>query len=94
MIPGSITVQEGDVVTPGQLLGRLGNPNNSGQPHLHFHVMDGPQPLGPRGLPFQIANWLRVPYQIICGCNANCDPTEGPPIFSPGRPSGSASKPS
>jgi murein DD-endopeptidase MepM/ murein hydrolase activator NlpD len=86
MIPGSITVQEGDVVAPGQVLGRLGNSGNSGQPHLHFHVMDGPQPLGPRGVPFQIANWLRVPYQIICGSNTNCDPTEGPTNLQPGTP--------
>jgi len=86
MIPGSILVQKGDVVAPGQLLGRLGNSGNSTQPHLHFHVMDGPQPLGPRGVPFQIARWLRVPYQIICGSNTNCDPTEDPTNLQPGTP--------
>jgi murein DD-endopeptidase MepM/ murein hydrolase activator NlpD len=86
MVPGSILVQQGDVVTPGQLLGRLGNSGNSTQPHLHFHVMDGPKPLGPRGVPFQIASWLRVPYQIICGSNTNCDPTEGPTNLQPGTP--------
>jgi Peptidase family M23 len=85
MIPGSIPVHRGDIVVPGEVLGRLGNSGNSGQPHLHFHVMDGPDPLGPRGVPFQVANWLRVPYQIICASTTNCDPTEGPTNLRPGR---------
>jgi Peptidase family M23 len=46
LVPGSITVQEGDHVGRGQVLGRLGNSGNSGAPHLHFHVMDAPTPLG------------------------------------------------
>ena len=84
MIPGSILVQKGAVVAPGQLLGRLGNSGNSTQPHLHFDVMDGPQSLGPRGVPFQVTSWLRVPYQIICRSNTNGDPTEGPTNLQPG----------
>ncbi len=44
--PGSITVEEGDHVRRGQPLGRLGNSGYSGLPHLHFHVMDAPSPLG------------------------------------------------
>ena len=42
MQPGSVTVQPGDQVQTGQVLGRVGNSGNSSEPHLHFHVMDGP----------------------------------------------------
>jgi murein DD-endopeptidase MepM/ murein hydrolase activator NlpD len=42
----SITVQEGDHVRRGQVLARLGNSGNTTAPHLHFHVMDAPLPLG------------------------------------------------
>jgi Peptidase family M23 len=46
LLPGSITVEEGEQVGRGQVLGRLGNSGNTNAPHLHFHVMDGPTPLG------------------------------------------------
>src|SRR3954453_15429790 len=42
--PGSLTVQVGNRVRAGQVLGRLGNSGNSDFPHLHFHVMNGPSP--------------------------------------------------
>ena len=44
--PGSIAVEEGEHVRRGQRLGRLGNSGNTTAPHLHFHVMDAPLPLG------------------------------------------------
>jgi murein DD-endopeptidase MepM/ murein hydrolase activator NlpD len=44
--PNSITVKEGDNVRRGQVLARLGNSGNTTAPHLHFHVMDAPLPLG------------------------------------------------
>jgi hypothetical protein len=44
--PGSIKVKEGDRVRSGQVLARLGNSGNTTAPHLHFHVMDAPLPLG------------------------------------------------
>jgi hypothetical protein len=46
LVPGSITVKEGDHVGRGQQIGRLGNSGNTDAPHLHFHVMDAPSPLG------------------------------------------------
>jgi hypothetical protein len=52
MIPGSIVVEEGEVVRTGQLLGQLGNSGNSDGPHLHFHVMTNPSPLETVGVPF------------------------------------------
>jgi hypothetical protein len=52
--PGSVRVQVGDRVQPGDVLGRVGNSGNSLAPHLHFHVMDGPSPLAAQGLPYLI----------------------------------------
>lgn len=46
-------MEEGDRVTRGQEFARLGNSGNSFAPHLHFHVMDTPLPLGAdRNLPY------------------------------------------
>lgn len=44
--PGSIKVEEGANVRRGQVLARFGNSGNTTAPHLHFHVMDAPLPLG------------------------------------------------
>jgi murein DD-endopeptidase MepM/ murein hydrolase activator NlpD len=52
LIPGSPTVKVGDRVRRGQVLGKLGNSGNSDAPHLHFHIGDGPTPLGSEGIPF------------------------------------------
>jgi murein DD-endopeptidase MepM/ murein hydrolase activator NlpD len=52
--PGSVAVQTGDRVAAGQRLGDLGNTGNSSAPHLHFHVMTGPSPLGSDGIPYEI----------------------------------------
>lgn len=35
---GSVSVIAGDVVSVGDLLGRVGNSGNSGEPHLHIHA--------------------------------------------------------
>ncbi|MCF6386592.1 M23 family metallopeptidase [Mycobacterium sp. MBM] len=51
---GSVAVQPGDRLTTGQVVGDLGNSGNSDAPHLHFHVMNGPDPLKSDGLPFVI----------------------------------------
>lgn len=57
MIPGSITVKEGDFVKRGQHIGDLGNSGNTDAPHLHFHVMDSPAPLNSNGLPYVFDSW-------------------------------------
>ncbi|MFD6171816.1 hypothetical protein ACFWH0_22935 [Streptomyces coeruleorubidus] len=36
----------------GQVLARCGNSGNSSEPHLHFQLMDGPDPDAARGIPF------------------------------------------
>jgi len=52
MQPGSVTVEVGDRVRPGQRLGRVGNTGSSTAPHLHFHVTDGPSAMASNGVPW------------------------------------------
>jgi len=51
LIPGSITVKEGDFVTKGQVIAKLGNTGNTSAPHLHLHIMETASSLGSNGLP-------------------------------------------
>jgi Peptidase family M23 len=44
--PDSIEVEEGERVTRGQQLARVGNSGNTTAPHLHFHMMDAPLEFG------------------------------------------------
>ena len=55
--PGSVTVKAGDRVTSGQLLGLLGNTGNSSGPHLHFGLIDDPDPLIGESLPMAFDDW-------------------------------------
>jgi murein DD-endopeptidase MepM/ murein hydrolase activator NlpD len=71
--PGSLRVQPGDEVTRGQVLGLVGNSGNSTEPHLHFHVMDGPSPLGSNGLPYVFDHFLLQ-------ATIDVDPVAGPVI--------------
>jgi murein DD-endopeptidase MepM/ murein hydrolase activator NlpD len=62
--PGSIRVRAGEQVARGQLLGQVGSSGNSTEPHLHFQVCDGPDPLLCAGIPVQfepVANPLGDP---------------------------------
>jgi murein DD-endopeptidase MepM/ murein hydrolase activator NlpD len=52
--PGSVGVRPGQHVRSGQVLGLLGNSGNSSDPHLHFSIQDGPDPLTSTSLPFVI----------------------------------------
>ncbi|WP_420120342.1 M23 family metallopeptidase [Nakamurella sp.] len=49
---GSAAVTVGQQISAGDQVGALGNSGNSDAPHLHFHVMDGPNPLASNGLPY------------------------------------------
>jgi murein DD-endopeptidase MepM/ murein hydrolase activator NlpD len=48
---GSLRVVEGAEVHAGQQLAEVGHSGNSTAPHLHFQLMDAPDPLAARGLP-------------------------------------------
>jgi murein DD-endopeptidase MepM/ murein hydrolase activator NlpD len=51
---GSVVVEPGDEVERGDKLGLLGNSGNTSAPHLHFHLMTGPEALGSDGIPYVI----------------------------------------
>lgn len=54
---GSIEVREGQKVTRGQRIARIGNSGNTSAPHLHFHMMDGPAPNLAEGVPFVFSSF-------------------------------------
>ncbi|MEU6080037.1 M23 family metallopeptidase [Streptomyces sp. NPDC047108] len=49
---GSETVREGQRVSEGQEIARVGNSGNSTEPHLHFQLMDDADPYVANGVPF------------------------------------------
>lgn len=57
---GSVVVKPGEKVSRGQKIGKLGGSGNSTEPHLHFGVSDGPDPLYARSLPIRISGLTTV----------------------------------
>ena len=53
---GSVTVKPGDKVQQGQLIGELGHSGNSTEPHLHFHLSNGPDIMHSRSIPIEFEN--------------------------------------
>lgn len=53
----SIQVNEGEMIRRGTLIGRVGNSGNSPGPHLHFHLMEGPNPFIDQGLPVKFSHF-------------------------------------
>jgi hypothetical protein len=68
---GSVRVRAGERVTRGQPIAKVGNSGLSTEPHLHFHVVDGADPLLSSGLPVSFANvtlpWALGPRAIQSG---------------------------
>lgn len=58
---GSVEVKKGDVVKKGQLIGQIGHSGNSTEPHLHFHVSDGPDIIHARSIPVVFDNITLFP---------------------------------
>jgi len=51
MKPGSVKVKAGDKVKAGQAIGAVGNSGNTSEPHLHYHLQNGPDMRDSDGLP-------------------------------------------
>ncbi|MCC7356204.1 MAG: M23 family metallopeptidase [Candidatus Doudnabacteria bacterium] len=49
----SISVKVGDKVKQGDVLGLCGNTGNTSEPHIHYHLQDGPNMHNAKGLPAQ-----------------------------------------
>jgi murein DD-endopeptidase MepM/ murein hydrolase activator NlpD len=59
--PASVRVHAGESVRAGQVIGKLGSSGNSTEPHLHFQVCDGPEPLNCSSIPIHF-DGLELPY--------------------------------
>lgn len=51
LAPGSVNVSAGQAVRSGDVIGRVGHTGNSTSPHLHFQLMDSPDPMNASGIP-------------------------------------------
>jgi murein DD-endopeptidase MepM/ murein hydrolase activator NlpD len=64
--PGAAPVRVGEQVRAGDLVGYLGSSGSSTEPHLHFHVCDGPSALNCVGKPAAFSN-IENPYAFVAG---------------------------
>jgi hypothetical protein len=56
----SIALKVGDAVKAGDAIGKLGNSGPSEGPHLHFGLLDKPDPIAGRSLPFVFDSFTLV----------------------------------
>jgi murein DD-endopeptidase MepM/ murein hydrolase activator NlpD len=57
---GSVRVKAGDAVKRGQVIAQLGQTGNTTEPHLHFQLTNGPDPLYSRGVPILFKNTVNT----------------------------------
>lgn len=69
---GSVAVRPGQAVTQGQKLGECGNSGNTSEPHLHYHLQNGPVFGQADGLPAQFEGYLADGQPVSRG-----EPTQG-----------------
>lgn len=54
---GSLEVNVGQIIKRGARIGRIGNSGHSPGPHLHFHLMEGPNLFIDQGLPARFSHF-------------------------------------
>jgi murein DD-endopeptidase MepM/ murein hydrolase activator NlpD len=54
--PGSLRFGVGDRVPADAVVGRCGNSGNTTEPHVHYHLQNGPRPFDADGLPLQFVD--------------------------------------
>jgi murein DD-endopeptidase MepM/ murein hydrolase activator NlpD len=59
---GSVAVAVGDRLEGGEAVARVGNSGDSYFPHLHYHVMDGPDLRAAEGLPVHFGR-----FEVLIG---------------------------
>jgi murein DD-endopeptidase MepM/ murein hydrolase activator NlpD len=64
--PGAAPVKVGDVVKAGTMIGWVGSSGSSTEPHLHFHICDGPSALECAGRPAAFSN-VENPFAFLPG---------------------------
>jgi multidrug efflux pump subunit AcrA (membrane-fusion protein) len=64
--PGSVTVKVGQTVKAGDVLALVGSSGSSTEPHLHFHICDGPSALNCVGKPATFSN-VENPMALLPG---------------------------
>jgi murein DD-endopeptidase MepM/ murein hydrolase activator NlpD len=60
--PFTVAVKPGARVKAGDVLGEVGNSGDSPEPHLHFHVMNNPDPSQGDGVPLVFESWKAEAY--------------------------------
>lgn len=61
----SVTVNIGDKVTRGSVLGTIGNSGDSGTPHIHYGLQNGANALNAEGLPSKFTR-----FEVLMGSTA------------------------
>lgn len=75
---GSVAVRAGERVRAGQKVGECGNSGNTSEPHLHYHLQNGPVFGQAEGMPAQFQNYVADGQPVPRG-----EPVKGQTIRQP-----------
>ncbi len=87
----SVRVERGQHVAEGEALGECGNSGNSSEPHLHYHLQNGPDLMVSEGLPARFVDYLANGAPVERGMPVKGERVQRRPT-SPGPP-GTAGSP-